>query len=82
MYIFGRSHIENAIRWQKMTDTIVFLGEPTVRLCEKVRSKWSGNWCKIPSNFLHRPIVYRPYIGVDVYLRAVSVTEWTDRYPR
>jgi hypothetical protein len=33
---FGRSHVRNVNSWQKMTDTIVFLGEPAVRLCEKV----------------------------------------------
>jgi hypothetical protein len=33
MCMFGRSHIENVTRWEKMTDTIVFLGEPAVRLC-------------------------------------------------
>jgi hypothetical protein len=49
MYIFGQSHIENVNRWQKMTDTIVFVGEPAVRLCKKVRSRWSGNWYKITS---------------------------------
>jgi hypothetical protein len=43
MYIFGRSHIENVTSWQKTTDTIVFVEEPVVRLCKKVRSKWSGN---------------------------------------
>jgi hypothetical protein len=43
VYIFGRSHIKNVTSRQKMTDTIVFLEEPAVRLCKKVRSKWSGN---------------------------------------
>jgi hypothetical protein len=66
MFIFGRSHIENVNSRQKMTDTIVFLGEPAVRLCKKVRCKWSGNWYKITSNLLlfapsctavHKPIV-------------------------
>jgi hypothetical protein len=52
MYIFGQSHIENVYSWQKTTDTIVFLGESAVRLCKKIRSKWSGNWCKITSNLL------------------------------
>ena len=64
MYIFGQSHIENVNSWQKMTDTIVFLGEPAVRLCKKVRSKWSGNWYKITSNLLFfaqsRAAVHRP----------------------
>jgi hypothetical protein len=40
---FVRYHIKNVASWQKMTDTIVFLEEPAVRLCKKVRSKWSGN---------------------------------------
>jgi hypothetical protein len=52
MYIFGRSHIENVNSRQKLTDTIVFLEQPAVRLCKKVRSKWSGNWCKITLNLL------------------------------
>jgi hypothetical protein len=47
-----------------MTDTIVFLGQPAVRLCKKVRSKWSGNWYKITSNLLFfsqsRAAVHRP----------------------
>jgi hypothetical protein len=65
MYIFGQSHIENAISRQKMTDTIVFLGQPAVRLCKKVRSKWSGNGYKITSNFY----IYRPMLnlGDNVY---------------
>jgi hypothetical protein len=44
VYIFGRSHIKNVTSRQKMTDTIVFLEEPAVRLCKKVRSKWFGIW--------------------------------------
>jgi hypothetical protein len=62
--IFGRAHIDSVTSWQKMTDTIVFLGEPAVRLCKKVRSKSSGNWYKITSNFN----IYRPMfnIGADV----------------
>jgi hypothetical protein len=63
MYIFGRSHIENVNSWQKMTDTIVFLGQPAVRLCIKVHSKWSENWCKITSNFFFaqsRAVIHRP----------------------
>jgi hypothetical protein len=38
MYIFGRSHIEIDTGWQKMTDTIVFFGDPAVRLCKKGKS--------------------------------------------
>jgi hypothetical protein len=34
---------KNVYSWQKMTDTIVFLKQPAVRLCKKVRSMWSGN---------------------------------------
>jgi hypothetical protein len=64
VYIFGQSHVENVTSWQKMTDTIVFLGEPAVRLCKEVRSKWSGNWYKITSNLLffaqRRAAVHRP----------------------
>jgi hypothetical protein len=69
MYIFGRSHIENVKSWQKTTDTTVFLVDPAVRLCKKVRSKWSGNWYKITSNFF----TFRPMlnIGANVYVRAV-----------
>jgi hypothetical protein len=66
---FGQSPIENVNSWQKMTDTMVFLREPAVRLCKKVCSKWSGNWYKVTSNFY----IYRPTlnIGADVYLWAV-----------
>jgi hypothetical protein len=46
MYIFVRSYIENGNSKQKTTDTIVFLRAPAVRICTKVRSKWSGNWYK------------------------------------
>jgi hypothetical protein len=53
MYIFGRSHIENVTSRQKMTDTVVFVGEPAVRLCKKVRSKWSGNWYKTTSKVFY-----------------------------
>jgi hypothetical protein len=69
MYIFGRSHIENVYSRQKMTDTTVFLGEPAVRLCKKVRSKWFGNQIKIISKFF----TYWPMFNMDanVYLRAV-----------
>jgi hypothetical protein len=52
VHIFGRSHIENVNSWQKMTDTIVFLEQPAVQFCKKVRSKWCGNWYKITSNLL------------------------------
>jgi hypothetical protein len=41
MYIFGRSHIENVYSWQKMTDTIVILGEPAVQLCKNFDSSGS-----------------------------------------
>jgi hypothetical protein len=66
MYIFGQCHIENVTSRQKMTDTIVFLGEPAVRSCKKVRSMWSGNWYKITSNFY----IYWPMlnVGADVYV--------------
>jgi hypothetical protein len=86
MYIFGRSHIENVNSWQKMTDTIVFLGEPAVRLCKKVRSKWSGNWYKITSNLLFfaqsRAAVHRPngehLLGTFCTNIVVSLTSFTN----
>jgi hypothetical protein len=63
-------HIENVTSTQKTTDTIVFFGEPAVRSCNKVRSKWFGNWYKITSKVLY---VYRPKLnmGANVCLRAV-----------
>jgi hypothetical protein len=69
MYIFGRSHIENVYSRQKMTDTIVFLGEPAVRLCKKVRSKWSGNQIKVTKVFYIYRLIFN--MGANVYLRAV-----------
>jgi hypothetical protein len=62
-----------------MTDTIVFLDEPGVRLCKKVRSKWSG---KLVQNELTVFYIYKPMlnIGTDVYnfgrSRIENVTSW------
>jgi hypothetical protein len=69
MYIFGRSHIENVNSWQKMTNTIVFLGEPAVRLCKKFVPSGPETGTKLhQSYYIYRPMLN---IGANVYLRAV-----------
>jgi hypothetical protein len=69
MYIFGQSHIENVNSQQKMTDTIVFLGNQLSDYVKKFVPSGPETGTKLHQTFY----IYRPMlnIGANVYLRAV-----------